>query len=206
MQIPDDKPVTTGLVALLAVGLAVGLLAGIAAFAGVKVVGLGGEDDATSASDSGAEQTLVLPTPSPTPVETGPLVTLPPTGATEDASSEETEPEPADSSESSGEPDESDEPTQTKKAEAINLTAGVTSVDANERIPLSGTYKSGEGAILQVEHRGPGEKWSSFPVDASVTGGVFRTWVQTGLTGKRMFRVADKDAGKVSNPVTVRVN
>ena len=74
-----------------------------------------------------------------------------------------------------------------------------------QQIDLTGTYQSGEGAILQVQRFEDGT-WSDFPVTMSVSGGTFATYVQTGRTGENKFRVVDTDADVVSNEVTVTVS
>ena len=49
------------------------------------------------------------------------------------------------------------------------------------RIDLTGTYPTGEGAVLQVQRAtGPGDSWVDFPVTVTVSGGQFSTYVQTG--------------------------
>ena len=73
-----------------------------------------------------------------------------------------------------------------------------------QQIDLTGSYPGGDGAIVQVQRR-QGGTWVDFPVTASVSGGTFATYVQTGQTGVNRFRVIDSDSREVSNEVTVRV-
>jgi hypothetical protein len=187
-QMPDrpseGHPIITGLVALVGVTVAVGLILGLVVLAGSRVLGLGGDDTAT---DSSGERSMYLPMPEKTPTASGPLVSLSP-GQTGTPSSTATK-----------EPTESESPKST-----ISLSAGQTSVGAMERIDLTGTYPGGEGAILQVERYIDGA-WSDFSVTAAVSNETFSTYVQTGQTGVNKFRVRDTDTGKLSNAVTVTV-
>lgn len=181
-----ERPVLTGLLALVSVAVVVGAVLGIATLAGTQVLGMGGGSQTTSTS--AAEDSLYLPTPSETEAPSGPLVTLAPVdGPTEvvEAPSEE--------------PSESEPPEK-----EIALSAGQTSVSAMGQIDLTGVYPGGEGAILQVQRR-EGGSWSDFPVTVSVSGETFSTYVQTGRSGPNRFRVVDTDTGLESNPVTVRV-
>jgi hypothetical protein len=74
------------------------------------------------------------------------------------------------------------------------------------RIDLTGSYPTGEGAILQVQRAtGPGDSWVDFPVTVTVSGGQFSTYVQTGRSGPNRFRVIDTDSAAVSNEVSVSI-
>ena len=73
-----------------------------------------------------------------------------------------------------------------------------------QRIDLSGSHPSGDGAILQVQRFENGE-WANFPVTVAVRGGTFSTYVMTGRPGETRFRVLDTDSGESSDPVTVTV-
>jgi hypothetical protein len=187
-QLPDrpseGHPIITGLVALVGVTVAVGLILGFVVLAGSRVLGLGGDD---TASDSSGERSMYLPMPQKTPTATGPLVSLSPGDTTSPSSTATTEPTKSESPKS-----------------AISLSAGQTSVGAMERIDLTGTYPGGEGAILQVERFIDGA-WSDFSVTAAVSNETFSTYVQTGQTGVNKFRVRDTDTGKLSNAITVTV-
>ena len=177
-----ERPVLWGLVALLGVGLVIGLLAAGGVTVAVKVLGLGGGEGQAAAGGSSDEQSMYLPTPSPTSSGgdgAGPLVS----GAGKEPSE-------------SGSASEGTQP--------INLTAGQDSVGAMEQIDLTGDYDGGEGAVLQVQRKESGS-WSDFPVTVTVSGGQFATYVQTGQTGKNVFRVVDSNTGEASNPVTVQV-
>ena len=183
MAKPSDRPVVTGLIALLGVGVAVGVVVGLVALLGIRLLGVGGDDDGTSA---GSTQSMYLPKPQATIAESGPSVTLP-----DDDEEEES-------------PSESPSESESAKDEGITLQSGQTSVAPMERIDLSGVYPSGEGAILQVERLVDGT-WTEFPVTASVGGETFSTYVQTGQAGENKFRVRDTSTGELSNVVTVQI-
>ena len=183
---PDSEghPVAAGLIALVSVGLVVGLLVSGAALAATSILGLGGDGgEETTTSD----QSMYLPRPERTDPAEGPLVTLRPgqekPEQPEDKKSEEAEPE-----------------------FAISLSAGQTQVGPMQNIDLTGVYPGGEGAVVQVQRFMNGE-WVDFAsVDAVVTNETFATYVQTGQTGLNRFRVRDTSNKEVSNEVRVRVN
>ncbi len=184
MPEPERKqhPVIAGLVALVGVGMAIGLLAGGGTLVATRVLGLGAE---TTATDSTARQSMYLPMPEKTtPTETSaPAPTL-------SAASEPTGPVRTTKTPETG----------------ISLQAGQTQVGPMGRIDLTGTYPGGEGAVLQVQRAtGPGDSWVDFPVTATVSGGTFSTYVQTGRSGPNRFRVIDTDTDEVSNEVTVDI-
>lgn len=170
-----DRPVLAGLLALVGVAIAIGLLGGLAVIVGVKATGIDGST--TASDDSASPSTFNLPKPT----DTGSSIPVP---------EEEVEP-------SAGE--ESSAP-----AEPISLTSVQQSVSPMQQIDLSGTYQAGEGAVLQVQRFDNGT-WIDFPVTASVTGGTFATAVATGRTGPNRFRVIDTDTEAISNEVTVTV-
>lgn len=168
----------------MAVAAVVGLLLGLAALFGTRILGVGGDQSATGSSSGG--DSLYLPTPSPTTRGTGPLITLGPG-----------EPTPTDATAATAEPTKKPKP-------RITLVAGKTSVSSFERIDLTGSYLQGEGAILQVQRR-EGGSWQDFPVTMTVGGGTFSTYVQTSRPGINEFRVIDTDTGTKSRSVKVRV-
>ncbi len=176
MDTEKQRPVLAGLLALVAVAVAIGLLGGLAVMVGVKATGLDGTTTATDESASPSAFNLPRPT---------------------DTSS--TIPEPEDSVEPSAGEETSEAP-----AEAISLSATQQSVSPMQQIDLTGTYQAGEGAVLQVQ-RLEGGTWSDFPVTMSVSGGTFATYVQTGNVGPNQFRVVDTDSQVMSNEVTVTV-
>ncbi|KAA1427598.1 hypothetical protein [Nocardioides antri] len=186
-QEKSDNPVVSGLVALLAVSLAVGLVLGGVALVGTRMLGLG--DDSSSSAGATGKESAIIPRPSKT-AGNGPQVTL----ETEEAQETETD---------AGDPEPSE--TKTTKAEkSITLQAGQTAVGNFERIDLTGIYPGGEGAILQVQ-RLEGGQWADFDATIPVSGEQFNTYVQSALTGVNKFRVIDNATGEASNPVTVTV-
>jgi hypothetical protein len=185
----ERHPIVAGLLALLAVGLAVGLILGGAALAATQVLGVG--DDDSASDDASSDASLYLPQPEKTGRADGPLITLAP-------GNEETE--------ESDPKDPDDEPTQkeTKKESPISLSAGQTEVGPMEPIDLTGVYTGGEGAILQVQQFTDG-KWDDFPVTTPVSDETFTTYIQTSQPGLNKFRVTDTKTGKSSNEVRVRI-
>jgi hypothetical protein len=173
----ENRPVLTGLIALVGVAVAIGLLGGLAVMVGVKATGIG--DTSTASDQGGTPATFNLPMPS----DTGSSI-----------------PEPDDAVE----PSTGTEPTSEAPAEGISLTAVQQSVSPMQQIDLTGTYQAGEGAILQVQRFENGA-WSDFPVTMSVVGGTFGTYVQTSRVGPNKFRVVDTDSDVVSNEITVTV-
>jgi hypothetical protein len=179
-----ERPVLTGLIALVSVGILVGLFMGGAALAATHMLGLGGGGDSNNTS---SDQSLYLPRPSKTPQPSGPLITLAPN------------PGGGGTSRPSSRPTESQTPDKT-----ISLSAGQTAVAQMEQIDLTGVYPQGEGAILQVQRFQAGS-WVDFPVTASVSNETFSTYVQTSQIGVNRFRMVDTDTGLESNVVRVRV-
>lgn len=173
----ENRPVLTGLIALVGVAVVIGLLGGLAVMVGVNATGIG--DPSTASDSSSTPSTFRLPRPSDT--------------ASTDAESEE-----------SVEPSPSGEPSSEAPADAISLSVAQQSVSPMQQIDLTGTYQSGEGAILQVQRFENGA-WSDFPVTMSVSGGTFATYVQTSQVGPNKFRVVDTDTQVGSNEITVKV-
>ena len=184
-QLPDPNdeghPVIAGLVALVGVGLVVGLILGLVAVVGTHVLGVG---DDSSDGESSDQHSMYVPRPVETPTESGAQVTL--------------EPE-ATASAGDGKPKRSRSP-----KESISLSASVPSAGPMETFDLTGTYPGGEGAILQVQRFTSGE-WTDFPVTASVAGEIFTTSVQTSQPGPNRFRVVDTDSDLTSNEVRVTI-
>ncbi|MCD4524196.1 hypothetical protein [Nocardioides sp. cx-173] len=178
----EGRPVLEGLVALVAVALAVGLILGGGALLAKRLIGLDGDAAASDGSSGG--ETMYLPTPSPTERDTGPQITLAPDPGGEGG------PPPSSKSE---EPET-----------AISLTSDASEVGSMERIYLRGTYPDGEGAILQVQ-QWEGDDWGIFPVTASVSNETFTTYIQTSQVGKNRFRVVDTDSGEASNEIRVTI-
>jgi hypothetical protein len=187
-QNPTERhPVITGLIALVSVGLVVGLIAGVAALVGTHVLGLGGAE--ASSGGGGGKATLYLPKPQKTQSASAPLITLAPGDTPSSDSSQPSEP-----SESA-----------TEQKTQISLSAGENSVSPMQQIDLTGVYPGGEGAILRVQRFESGQ-WQDFPVTASVSNQTFSTYVQTSRSGVNKFRVIDTDSQLASNAVRVTVS
>ena len=183
----EGRPVVAGLVALVGVGLVVGLVAALATLAGTRILGFGGE--AATAEDR-PEQSMYLPKPQKTEASDGPLITL------------EAQPTQDDDDEERSEPSESE---SSKPQKAISLSASQTEVAPMQQIDLTGVYPRGEGAILRVERFANG-RWEDFAqITANVSNQTFTTYIQTGQIGVQRFRVVDTDTGKASNEVRVTV-
>lgn len=184
---PEDRPghpVLAGLLALIGVGIAVGLVLGGLALAATSALGLRDGSDGVSNT---SRQSMYLPHPSPTTAASGPLITL--------------LPQPSGSTSSSPGHEPSEEQSPVKE---ISLSAGQTAVAVMEQIDLTGVYPGGEGAILQVQRFTAGV-WGDFPVTASVSNETFATYVQTSQGGINRFRVVDTDTGMISNEVHIAV-
>jgi len=181
----NDHPVAYGLLALIGVGVVVGLIAGLGALAGARVVGVGDESSETS---SGGEASMYLPKPERTKPAAGPEITLRPGQESAPTNTEPSQPK-----------------TSKKPKKVISLSAAQAQVAPMEQIDLSGTYPGGEGAILQVQ-RFEGGQWQDFPASpVSVSDQTFSTYVLTGIPGQQRFRMIDTGSGKTSNEVKVTV-
>lgn len=180
------KPVLTGLIALLAVSLTVGLLLGGVALVGSRMLGISG--DSSGASGASEKESAVIPKPSKTAAN-GPQVTLQTEASEQTQTDLETEPA---------------ETETTKNTKAITLQAGQTAVGNFERIDLTGIYPGGEGAILQVQRLENGV-WVEFDATIPVSNETFVTYVQSAKVGVNKFRVIDNASGDASNPVTITV-
>src|SRR3954453_21209719 len=74
MSVDEQRPVLTGLLALVGVALAVGLVAAVAVVGGAHLLGLGGGRADGGGGDVGA--TMYLPKPHKTQPAGGPSITL----------------------------------------------------------------------------------------------------------------------------------
>jgi hypothetical protein len=180
----QEHPVLYGVVALVGVGVVVGLIAGVAAFLGAHVVGVGGS---TSAGGSQVGQSLYLPKPKKTTGPSGPAVTL--------------QADPSSSAPTAKKPNKA----PTKQSKRITLSAGESQVSPMGRIDLTGIYPGGEGAVLQVQKFSNGSWQDFYSISATVTNSTFSTYIQTGTPGPNRFRVQDTDTGVASNEVRVTV-
>ena len=182
----QEHPVLAGLLALVGVGLVVGLVMGFGALAASRVLGL---DQASETADTTARQSMYLPRPQKTKPPKGPLITLEP-GA-----------EP--SKQPAGKPARKPRKSKAPRTQ-ISLSAGQTAVGAMEQIDLTGVYPGGEGSILQIQRFTAGA-WQDFPVTVSVGDETFSTYVQTSQAGVNKFRVVDTDTQRTSNVVRIAV-
>jgi hypothetical protein len=179
----EDRPVVFGLLALLGVAVAVGLVASVAFVVGAHVLGLSGGHAAVGVGDQGA--TLTIPKPEKTQPASGPSITLgssPTSGATD-----------------------SQPPKIKKPKKRISLQSGQTSVSPMGRIDLTGTYPGGEGAVLNVQKFSNGAWQNFYSISATVTNGTFSTYIQTGTPGLNRFRMIDSDTRLTSNEVRVQI-
>jgi hypothetical protein len=192
---PWYRPLLSGLGALIGVAILVGALVSLVALGAVNLSGLGSGGDRPQ-----AKPTLHIPDRTPGALEReggDPGLTLADLNGGKDPSASA---EPSATPEGSA----SAKPERTKPPRSvISLSASPVEVAPQEQIYLSGTYPGAEGATLQVQ-RFQG-RWADFPTSASVSGGVFSTYVMTGQTGPNKFRVVDPATGKKSNPATVTV-
>lgn len=185
MGLNEDRPVLSGLLALVGVGLAVGLIAGVSVLVGTHVLGFGGGK--APGGTPGAGQSMYLPKPGKTTAASGPAITL---GSDPTTSST---------------PVTSPKSPSAKPRKRISLQAGEQSVSSMGRIDLTGTYPTGEGAILNVQVFSNGQWQGFYGVSATVVNGTFATYIQTGTTGLNRFRVIDSDTQRPSNEVRVQV-
>lgn len=183
----EGHPVLSGLLALVGVGLVVGLIVGLAALVGTRMLGFNGE---TATAETSSNQSMFLPKPEKTEAGSGPLITL-----------------DADPSASADEESRPSEKKKKKKKEVqqISLSASQTEVSSMEQIDLTGVYPGGEGAILRVEIFSGGG-WQEFAqITTNVSDQTFSTYIQSGQVGMQRFRVVDTDTGEASNEVRVRI-
>jgi NACalpha-BTF3-like transcription factor len=193
----EERPVVDGLIALVVVGLAVGLILGVMAFAGARMVGLSGGSGGGGVSS--AQDRMSIPPIEETDGPTGPAITL----HTESPDDERDEASPT--------PEETEEPTEEATEDEsdveegnISLSAGQTRVSNFGRIDLTGVYPGGEGMVLQIQRLESGD-WRDFPATAAVRGETFSTYVQTGIQGVNTFRVVDQASNVISNEVRITV-
>jgi hypothetical protein len=190
MATPDDREDDPGralawaLAAKLGVAVVVGLCIGGAMVAVAQVGGL--TDKAGGSNQAAAPATLYMPSYVPTKASGEGGFDIPgpqdmPSALPSDLAS-----------------------TAAPRGNKITLFVAPQNVSPGERINFNGVYPDGEGASLQIQRK-EGGAWSDFPVDATVRGGSFETWIQTSRGGVTKFRVFDKGANRASNVVTVRI-
>lgn len=188
----DDNPVRTGIVALVGVSLAVGLVLAIVALIGTHVLGIAG--GGSSGAGAGQGESMYLPPPEKTTDTGGPLITL---------NTQDTSAPPASSSATAASSAASSQSTKPARGQ-ISLQALETTVPNFGKIDLTGVYPGGEGEILQVQRK-QGGQWVDFAATVPVSNATFSTYIQTGVSGKNTFRVLDKTRNIASNPVQVTV-
>jgi hypothetical protein len=181
----SDSPRRALLIALAAmagVAVLVGLAVGAAAITVLNGAGVG---EGTGSARSGSDETLFIPRYQPTrTVETDDLGLPSPSVSESESESPSEEPSP--------------------RTDRIKLFGAPQSVGPGERINFNGVYVDGEGVPLQIQRK-EGAEWIDFPVEATVRGGVFSTWIQTTRTGEQAFRVLDETTDRVSNVVVITV-
>ncbi len=171
------KQLLVGFAVLVIVALLVGGIVGVIAIKAADVAGIG----STPSSDSGG---ITFPTFEPTqqPRTTAPTTPEEPAGSTPPTRSPR-KPQPG-----------------------IRLTASPSQAGTYQRVNLTGTYRgAAPGTSLQVQRR-EGTSWVDFPTSATVSGGRFSTYIETGRPGPNRFRVFDGGAGKASNIVVVQIS
>lgn len=189
----DDRPVRNGLLALVGVSVAVGLILAVVALLATHVLGLAG---GSTTDQAGAGETMYVPPPAKMTDESdGPMITLdtPTGGGGGGRATSGARPSHGSSAKS-----------KNPKRGQISLQALETTVPSFGKIDLTGVYPGGEGEILQVQRR-QGGAWADFPLTVPVSNSSFSTYVQTGVSGRNSFRVLDKARGIASNVVEVTV-
>ena len=178
------RQVLIGLGALVVVTLLVGGIVSAMALGAARLTGLG---DSSSTGEPVEAPSLYIPPGEPT--------------TTPESYPDPTRPDREEPSESPS----AEEPTKNpaRQSKKITLQAFPLEASAGERITMTGVYPAGEGATLQVQ-RFEGT-WTDFPVSATVSGGIYNTYILTSRTGEARFRVTDKALGRSSNPVTVTI-
>ncbi len=179
----EDSPWYVQLLISTAVLICVAILVGgIAAVASLKVADYAG-----------------ITTPQTPEPESVVIPTLPTTSATSPSGGQRS---PTDGPSTRPTKTRSPKPPQNK---AITLTASPLQVPVYGQITLTGTYSATDGTTLQVQRQESNGTWADFPVDATVTGGTFSTYIETGRTGTNNIRMIDPATSATSNVVTVDV-
>ncbi len=175
-----SRPLLIALAALVGVSLLIGGVISLIALGAANLTVLDASDSPTSAKPS-----LYLP-PLSEPSSTTPLKPNVTPSETETTSSDK--------------PTERSKPPKPKKA--ISLQANPLKVAPGQQINLTGVYKQ-EGATLQVQRFQDG--WTNFDATATVRGGLFETYIYTGVSGVNRLRMVDTASGEASNEVRVQV-
>lgn len=185
---PDEEsPWYTQLLVTTAVLIGVALLVGgIIVVIGLKAVDVVGLNEPRSTSP----ENVVIPTQTASSPSGGPK------SPTRSPSNRPTKTRPT----------QTRPPASTAPAGAISLTVSPQQVSTYDRINLTGSYPAPDGTTLQVEREEGAGVWADFPVTATVNGGTFSTYIETGRVGTNRLRMADQSAGKVSNVAVVAVS
>jgi len=179
-ETPWTRQLLVGASVLLAVALVIGGVVSVFALGAAKVSGI---DEAGSVATQ--KPSLFIPSGRPTTRVDG----FPdPSGAAGSTTPSAT-----------GSPSAS----PTRRTPPLTLRATPAKVAAGQRIYLTGQYRGGAGAQLQVQRREAG--WSDFPVTVTVGGQRFSTYVSTSRTGVNRFRVHDPVTDRSSNVVRIVV-
>ncbi|MGL5809059.1 MAG: hypothetical protein ACRCYQ_03850 [Nocardioides sp.] len=181
-RLTEGHPVLSGLAALAAVAVVIGLFLALGALTGSRVAGVGGVD---SAQDSTEGASMYLPDPSPS---AGDDPSPPGTGNGQAAPEERASEEPSAPVEPVG--------------PRIVLAASTRSAASGQRVDLTGTFTGRGSPVVQFQRFEAG-RWVDFPVSTRVQGGRFATYVTLGRPGPNRLRVVGP--GLKSNPVVVVV-
>lgn len=192
MNEENENPVTSGLVALVAVAIVVGLLGGIIALVGTKVVGLGGGGGSSSGDGVAVGDSLYMPDPEPTELDSRLLVTLQPTETEEETSATASAPETTETT------------TEPSGDTALTLSTATYDIAVGDPLTLSGIYENGEGSVLEVWNNVNGGGWQKFNATTNVSGSLFSVDVITYQAGEIEWQVRDPDSGTESNVITVQ--
>ena len=174
------KQLLLGLGVLVVVALLIGGIVGVIAVKAADVAGIGQKPS--------PETGVVIPSRTPT---TSPSQSGTPTTGSETAPTAPTQPTPTKH--------------RKPKPKGIELNASPSQAGTYQRVNLTGSYQAPPGTSLQVQ-RQEGGNWVDFPTSASVNGGQFSTYIETGHTGPNRFRVVDSSSGKSSNVVVVQIS
>jgi len=185
--LPDeDTPwylqLLVSLVVLVGVAALIGGILAVGGFTAARMLGV------TGPQPSSSPESVYIPTPSSAPhtsPTTGPKSTPP------------SSPTPSHRPHSS--------PRSPSAPRAITLAVSPAQVSVYGRIDLRGTYAAPDGTTLQVQRQEADGAWLDFPTTASVSGGTFSTYIETGHTGVNRLRMTDPSTGQVSNVETVQV-
>jgi len=184
-----EKQLLVGAAVLVAVALLVGGIVAVVALKAADVAGLTSEPGNNSPTGPSA-MSENLPESASATTTSAPPTSQPPT------SSPTTSP-PA--------KDDRKKDRKKKRRNRIELQISPPSAGTYERVNLTGSYRAGEGATLQVQRLEAGS-WVDFPTSATVSGGTFSTYIETGHTGPNKFRMLDTSTGRTSNVAVVEIS